>query len=69
MPELPEVETIRRDLAASIVGPEITAVQLLFAKTAKNEAAFFVGALKGHKVVEISRVGKLLILKIKLNVS
>ncbi len=69
MPELPEVETIRRDLAASIVGPEITAVQLLFAKTAKNEAAFFVGALKGHKILEISRTGKLLILKIKSKAS
>ncbi|QQG52974.1 MAG: bifunctional DNA-formamidopyrimidine glycosylase/DNA-(apurinic or apyrimidinic site) lyase [Candidatus Falkowbacteria bacterium] len=65
MPELPEVETIRRDLASSIVGQEISAVKLLFLKTAKNKAAFFVGALKGHKVAEISRTGKLLILKIK----
>jgi formamidopyrimidine-DNA glycosylase len=65
MPELPEVETIRRDLAASIVGREISAVKLLFLKTAKNQAAFFVGALEGHKVTEISRTGKLLILKIK----
>jgi formamidopyrimidine-DNA glycosylase len=65
MPELPEVETIRRDLAASIVGQEITAVQLLFVKTAKNEAAFFVGSLLTHKIEEINRVGKLLILKIK----
>jgi len=66
MPELPEVETIRRDLAASIVGQEIKAVQLLFVKTAKNEAAFFVGALIAHEIEEVNRVGKLLILKIKL---
>lgn len=65
MPELPEVETIRRDLAASIVGSEIAAVHLLFAKTAKNEAAFFVKSLVAHKISEISRTGKLLILKIK----
>jgi formamidopyrimidine-DNA glycosylase len=65
MPELPEVETIRRDLAASIAGQEISAVKLLFLKTAKNKAAFFVGALEGHKVEEVGRTGKLLILKIK----
>lgn len=65
MPELPEVETIRRDLAASIVGQEISAVKLLFLKTAKNQAAFFVETLEGHKVEEVGRTGKLLILKIK----
>ena len=65
MPELPEVETIRRDLAASIVGQEISAVKLLFLKTAKNKAAFFVEALRAHKIEEISRTGKLLILRIK----
>lgn len=65
MPELPEVETIRRDLAESIVGSEIVAVKILYLKTAKNKAAFFVKALVGHKIEEIGRTGKLLSLKIK----
>jgi formamidopyrimidine-DNA glycosylase len=65
MPELPEVETIRRDLAESIVGSEIVAVKILFLKTAKNDAAFFVKALINHKIEDIGRTGKLLSLKIK----
>jgi formamidopyrimidine-DNA glycosylase len=65
MPELPEVETIRRDLVESIIGSEIVAVKILYLKTAKNKAAFFVKALEGHKIEEINRIGKLLILKIK----
>ncbi|HZJ41151.1 MAG TPA: bifunctional DNA-formamidopyrimidine glycosylase/DNA-(apurinic or apyrimidinic site) lyase [Candidatus Saccharimonadales bacterium] len=69
MPELPEVETIRRDLTVSIIGQEINAVKLIFLKTAKNKAAFFVKQLVGHKITEIGRTGKLLILKIKKKVT
>ncbi|MFA6513793.1 MAG: bifunctional DNA-formamidopyrimidine glycosylase/DNA-(apurinic or apyrimidinic site) lyase [Patescibacteria group bacterium] len=65
MPELPEVETIRRDLAGSIIGSEISTVKLLSPKSAKNKAAFFVYALVGHKIENIGRTGKLLALKIK----
>ncbi len=68
MPELPEVETIRRDLADSIIGCEIVSVQILSLKTAQNEAAFFVNVLRSHKIEKIERVGKLLILKIKKKV-
>ena len=64
MPELPEVETIRRDLAGSLVGREIKSVELVFAKTAHHEAAFFVGFLSGRKIKAISRRGKLLIIEL-----
>jgi len=64
MPELPEVETIRRDLAARLLNQPITAVSLRSSQTAKNPAAFFKKSLVGKKFLEISRRGKLLIFKI-----
>ena len=62
MPELPEVETIRRDLAGTIVGRKITSVNILSPKTASHPAAFFIKALVGRRLAEIGRRGKLLIL-------
>jgi len=63
MPELPEVETIRRDLKEHLVGRKVVSVDIIFPKTAKNGAAFFVKALTGRTLKEVSRRGKLLILK------
>ena len=65
MPELPEVETIRRDLAKAVIGREITDLKLFFSKTAKNDAAFFINSLRNKKFIALDRVGKLLILKFK----
>jgi formamidopyrimidine-DNA glycosylase len=67
MPELPEVETIRRDLAARIINQPIAAVHLLASKTAQNPAAFFKKSLVGKKFLNISRRGKLLIFQITAN--
>lgn len=63
MPELPEVETIRRDLEDSLVGRKLISSEILFEKTAKNGAAFFENVLVGKKLQNISRRGKLLILQ------
>jgi|WetSurMetagenome_2_1015567.scaffolds.fasta_scaffold01387_15 formamidopyrimidine-DNA glycosylase len=62
MPELPEVETIRRDLAKKIIGAEIVSVEVKDKKLgeAKNFARFLVG----NKIADVERIGKLLILKI-----
>jgi formamidopyrimidine-DNA glycosylase len=62
MPELPEVETIRRDLSEKIVGARIVSVELKDKKLgeAKNFAKFLVG----QKISAVERIGKLLILKI-----
>lgn len=60
MPELPEVETIRRDLEAYLLGQKIVSVKIFFPKTAKNPAAFFSSALRGRKITAVSRRGKLL---------
>jgi len=64
MPELPEVETIRRDLATCILRKEICAIKILNPKTVQNEAVFFIKSLVGKKFVDIGRRGKLLYLKI-----
>lgn len=61
MPELPEVETIRRDLESHLLSRRITSVQVLSLKTALPNAAFFKDALLGRKIVKIERRGKLLI--------
>jgi len=66
MPELPEVETIRRDLATKILNQPIIAVNILNNKTVRNSAAFFETSLLHHSFADIDRRGKLLILKIKL---
>jgi formamidopyrimidine-DNA glycosylase len=62
MPELPEVETIRRDLSQKIVGAKIVSVEVKDKKLgeAKNFARFLVG----NKIADVERIGKLLILKI-----
>ncbi len=65
MPELPEVETIRRDLAAVIIGRRIAALKLLSPKTAKNDAAFFVNSLVGQEFDDIQRFGKLLAFRLR----
>lgn len=63
MPELPEVETIRRDLESSLVGCKLVSSEILFEKTARNGAAFFEDALVGKTLKNVSRRGKLLILQ------
>jgi len=61
MPELPEVETIRRDLAVVLSGQTISAIHIFSPKTVQPAAAFFKKSLVGQKVVKIERRGKLLI--------
>ena len=60
MPELPEVETIRRGLAKSLVGHKILAVKVLAPK-------LFIGnpqLIVGQEVLETSRRAKILIIKL-----
>ncbi len=61
MPELPEVETVRRGLAPVLVGRAITTVRL-----ARPDLRFalpkdFVARIEGRRVVELSRRAKYLI--------
>jgi formamidopyrimidine-DNA glycosylase len=61
MPELPEVETIRRGLQKSIVGKKIINVEVLLAKQFQGKKEDVVG----EKITSIERRGK--ILKISLS--
>ena len=63
MPELPEVEVVRRGLAEHVVGRRITTVEVLHDRPVRREpggAAAFVEALTGRTVTAARRRGKYL---------
>lgn len=62
MPELPEVETIRRDLHKTLVGEVIAKVKVLGQTSVKPTPRRFTAALKGLKIVSVQRRAKLLII-------
>ena len=61
MPELPEVETIRRDLSAKIINKKFKAVAVRKPKIIRGAVASFKRRLLGRRLKNIDRVGKLLI--------
>ena len=61
MPELPEVETLARDLRGLIVDAEISRVEIGWARSvAMPTAKRFVSGLKGRRVLAVGRRGKFL---------
>ncbi|MFA7088074.1 MAG: bifunctional DNA-formamidopyrimidine glycosylase/DNA-(apurinic or apyrimidinic site) lyase [Patescibacteria group bacterium] len=62
MPELPEVETIRRGLEIGLSDSRITTVDIISPKSALPNAAFLKRELAGRKISGFKRRGKLLIL-------
>ena len=67
MPELPEVETIRRELFQKIKGKKIASVEVLTPKTINCSADKFKKILKNSKIKDIQRRAKLLIIKLSNN--
>jgi len=65
MPELPEVETIRRDLSGAIAGKKIKEVIVTKDRMVRGSAVSFRRKLKGVSVKTIDRRGKLLIFSFK----
>ncbi|WP_071460347.1 DNA-formamidopyrimidine glycosylase [Bacillus massilinigeriensis] len=63
MPELPEVETVRKTLETLVLGKEIEEVEVRWPKMVKQpvETALFIDSLKGEKIDSVSRRGKFLI--------
>ncbi|MCM3572158.1 DNA-formamidopyrimidine glycosylase [Mesobacillus subterraneus] len=63
MPELPEVETVRRTLEVLTIGKEIKEVSVFWPKIIKrpNEVEQFNDALLGQTIKEVGRRGKFLI--------
>jgi len=64
LPELPEAETIRRQLSSEIMGRRITGVQVLRASTIRRHrrAEEFAGLLMGRTVQAVGRRGKAVVL-------
>lgn len=61
MPELPEVETIKKDLLEKVLNKKIEEIKIKKPKIIKNSSAFFREELKGSTFNDIKRIGKLLI--------
>lgn len=65
MPELPEVETIRRELAPSLVGRSFSDVTIIWPGVVRFPAAEeFARCLRGETIKEVSRRGKYLIFRL-----
>jgi len=65
MPELPEVETIKRELEKAVVGKKITGVIVNNAKVIREpKKEKFIAELKNAKIKKIIRRGKLLIFEL-----
>lgn len=61
MPELPEVETVRRGLERLVVGKQIAAVTVRVPKMVKTDLEHFVMTILGQQVQGVDRRGKYLL--------
>jgi formamidopyrimidine-DNA glycosylase len=65
VPELPEVETVRRDLAAEVVGRRVVEARVSGRRTVRRQPAAEVEArLTGRTVTAADRLGKHLVLRL-----
>ena len=63
MPELPEVETVRRDLASSVVGARVEGVTVTGARSIRRQRpGEFAAALTGASFERVGRWGKYLLI-------
>ena len=60
MPELPEVETVRRGLVSLVKGFKITAAHELHPRALKPESIAPLKSIQGAKIVDLNRRGKFL---------
>ncbi|WP_137597363.1 bifunctional DNA-formamidopyrimidine glycosylase/DNA-(apurinic or apyrimidinic site) lyase [Paucilactobacillus kaifaensis] len=63
MPELPEVETVRRGLLKIAIDRKITGIDVLYGKTITNDVEFFKQALIGQTIETVDRRGKYLLFR------
>ncbi|MGH9157763.1 MAG: bifunctional DNA-formamidopyrimidine glycosylase/DNA-(apurinic or apyrimidinic site) lyase [Acidimicrobiales bacterium] len=63
MPELPEVETIRRDLEKEVVGKRVKSVEVTGTRTTRRHTSpdLFVSRLEGRRIAGVTRKGKYLL--------
>ena len=65
MPELPEVETIIRDLRKRILGIKIFDIEVLLPRIVKNTKVNFKKKLINNRFLNIERIGKLIVIKLE----
>lgn len=58
MPELPEVETVRADLALALKNKKIISLEILSKKSAQPSAEFLLKNLPGSSFLGAERLGK-----------
>ena len=65
MPELPEVETVVRDLRPRIVGAEISGARSSWARTLRtHDSGAFEAAVRGRRIEAVDRRAKLLVVEL-----
>ncbi|MGO9873381.1 MAG: bifunctional DNA-formamidopyrimidine glycosylase/DNA-(apurinic or apyrimidinic site) lyase [Acidimicrobiia bacterium] len=66
MPELPEVEVMRRDLEREVVGKKIKSVEVTGTRSVRRHRnrKEFIDVLGGRKIVAVQRRGKYLVMKL-----
>ncbi len=64
MPELPEVETIARDLRDKIIGQKVKNIDVYDARVVRQPVEEFTRALKGRRLNSIARRGKALVIEL-----
>jgi len=70
MPELPEVETIRRELDKNLKGKEISRVDILWNKLVKpNSVLKFKKITEGRKILSLERRAKIILLNLDKNIT
>ena len=62
MPELPEVETVKEILKTILIGSKITKVMVFYERMIKSPINTFESSLVMKKIVDVSRIGKFLII-------
>jgi len=60
MPELPEVETVRRGLAENIIGKRFKDIQVLHPRATSPKSIAALTSLKGARITSVNRRGKFL---------
>ena len=61
MPELPEVETVKRVLEKIVIGHQITKIEILRKSSVPGNQEQFISSLEGETFLSMSRIGKFLI--------
>lgn len=64
MPELPEVETIRRDLEKTVIGMKIDSIEILDDKRIRNDRSEFLNGIVGSKIVSVGRRAKVFLVEL-----